>query len=173
MPNPPQLNELLHWAVENTPTSNSNASTAIAPLSSSTQTDPIPLSINFNPSPNSSLSVLNPTPKKLDTGILDAILGRSDALRIRESIEIFEDVHQSLNLRTQAGEHLEELVEDLDNANGLDCFHFDSTLHQSDSQIISIFGIPYHLPFFFLLSTSINRSRSLGCLAAFDQTTEI
>jgi hypothetical protein len=76
------------------------------------------LSITYNPQESSQPQ--NPTPlKKLDTGVLDAILGRTDAVRMREAMGVFEDVNKSIHERCIAGEELEDLIQDLDNANGM------------------------------------------------------
>lgn len=55
---------------------------------------------------------------KLDTAVLDAIMGKTDALRIREAMTVFEDEGRLPEEREAAGDELEELIEDLDNANG-------------------------------------------------------
>ncbi|KAH9448465.1 hypothetical protein Pst134EA_027775 [Puccinia striiformis f. sp. tritici] len=116
----PKLNDLLHWAVENTNTpatqSQTRSSTAIGPVVSS---DPTPLTITYNPHQPSQASVPS-THKKLDTGVLDAILGRTDAVRMREAISIFEDPKKSIHERCNAGEELEDLIQDLDNANDME-----------------------------------------------------
>ncbi|KAA1130710.1 hsp70 nucleotide exchange factor fes1 [Puccinia graminis f. sp. tritici] len=116
----PKLNDLLHWAVENTnrPQAENQtrvASTAVAPVPSS---DPIPLSITYNPHESSQVQAPTVPSKKLDTGVLDAILGRTDAVRMREAMGIFEDPNKPIQERCNAGEELEDLIQDLDNANG-------------------------------------------------------
>ncbi|KAG0144071.1 hypothetical protein CROQUDRAFT_660425 [Cronartium quercuum f. sp. fusiforme G11] len=110
---PNQLNDLLHWAVQNTKPTNS---TTIA-----SQTSQPPLQPNNNPTQLSVIQHHEPKPiKKLDTGVLDAILGRTDAIRMKESIEILINQSISIEQRLLAGEELEELVQDLDNANDLE-----------------------------------------------------
>ncbi|POW05605.1 hypothetical protein PSTT_09546, partial [Puccinia striiformis] len=96
--------------------SQTRSSTAIGPVVSS---DPTPLTITYNPHQPSQASVPS-THKKLDTGVLDAILGRTDAVRMREAISIFEDPKKSIHERCNAGEELEDLIQDLDNANDME-----------------------------------------------------
>ncbi|KAA1070212.1 hsp70 nucleotide exchange factor fes1 [Puccinia graminis f. sp. tritici] len=122
----PKLNDLLHWAVENTnrPQAENQtraASTAVAPVPSS---DPIPLSITYNPHESSQVQAPTAPSKKLDTGVLDAILGRTDAVRMREAMGIFEDPNKPIQERCNAGEELEDLIQDLDNANDMEVLGF-------------------------------------------------
>ncbi|KAH9813587.1 armadillo-type protein [Melampsora americana] len=108
----PKLNDLLHWAVENTNTNPST--TSIAPHSNENES---------TSTSNSNTSIIRSnqeTNKKLDTKFLDQILGRSDSIQIQEYIEIFENSSLELDQRIQAGEGLEDLVQDLDNANDLE-----------------------------------------------------
>ncbi|PLW22885.1 hypothetical protein PCANC_09564 [Puccinia coronata f. sp. avenae] len=121
----PKLNDLLHWATEHTrnPSTQNQPrpSTAVAPVPFSES--PAPLSITYNPQESSQPQ--NPTPlKKLDTGVLDAILGRTDAVRMREAMGVFEDVNKSIHERCIAGEELEDLIQDLDNANDMEILGF-------------------------------------------------
>lgn len=123
----PKLNNLLHWAVENTNRNEGSSdnqpgsSTAIAPQSSSSLT-PHSTTGHTQASTNQSNSEL--APKKLDTAILDAILGRTDAVRMREAMSLFEDPTQPIQERCDAGELLEELIQDLDNANDMEVLGF-------------------------------------------------
>ncbi|EGG00066.1 uncharacterized protein MELLADRAFT_79345 [Melampsora larici-populina 98AG31] len=126
MPNPsaPKLNDLLHWAVENTTTNPNPTSPEPTSITAHPNDPQGPFEINFRPNleTNSNTSVvLKQEPiKKLDTSILDTILGRTDAIRIKELINVFENLEVQIEERIQAGEGLEELVQDLDNANDLE-----------------------------------------------------
>lgn len=122
----PKLNDLLHWAVEHTNNPSAahptRSSTAVAPVPSS-ESPAAPLSITYNPHESAQDQV--PTSlKKLDTGVLDAILGRTDAIRMREAMVIFEDPNKSIHERCNAGEELEDLIQDLDNANDMEVLGF-------------------------------------------------
>ncbi|MBW0461114.1 hypothetical protein O181_000829 [Austropuccinia psidii MF-1] len=117
-PHDAQLNNLLHWAVENTPqptSTSASSSTAIAPLLSTNSAQPVSDTNSTQPTVDRN---------KLDTAVLDAILGRTDAIRMREAMEKFEDSTKSIQERCDAGEEMEELVQDLDNANDMETLGF-------------------------------------------------
>jgi len=59
-----------------------------------------------------------PQGKDLDPAIIDQILGRPDALLMKEALDIAVDEKQSIDARIQALDDLEMLVENIDNANG-------------------------------------------------------
>lgn len=112
----PRLNQLLHWAVENTPQP-STAVTAASPSPDGDQPLLVPNSAQIPPLPPAEK-------KKLDTAVLDAILGKTNALRMREAMDCFDDPSKSLQERCAAAEMMEELAEDLDNANDMEILGF-------------------------------------------------
>ncbi|GBC02951.1 hypothetical protein RclHR1_00490037 [Rhizophagus clarus] len=58
----------------------------------------------------------NEPEKKIDPGVIDAILGKSDAARIREAVEIISNPNETLENKEIAFDNLEMLVEQIDNA---------------------------------------------------------
>ncbi|KAF9452832.1 Fes1-domain-containing protein [Macrolepiota fuliginosa MF-IS2] len=67
-------------------------------------------------------SAPNDTPvpnQKLDPGIIDMILGKPDAVQMKEDVTAATDVKKSEDDRLAALDHLEMLVEHIDNANDL------------------------------------------------------
>ena len=58
------------------------------------------------------------TRKDLDPGIIDYLLGKPDAVLMKEALEIALDENQGEDARIQALEDFEMLVENIDNANG-------------------------------------------------------
>jgi hsp70-interacting protein len=59
------------------------------------------------------------TPRKdLDPAIIDFILGKPDAVLMKEALEVAVDENQSNDTRIQALDDFEMLVENIDNANG-------------------------------------------------------
>ncbi|KAJ7607317.1 armadillo-type protein [Roridomyces roridus] len=62
-----------------------------------------------------------PAPRQdLDPGIIDMILGKSDAVLMKEDMAIAQDESQSESARIDALDHLEMLIEQIDNANNLE-----------------------------------------------------
>lgn len=59
-----------------------------------------------------------PTRKDLDPGIIDYLLGKPDAVLMKEALEVALDETRDEGARIQALEDLEMLVEHIDNANG-------------------------------------------------------
>ncbi|KAL9714949.1 hsp70 nucleotide exchange factor fes1 [Leucoagaricus gongylophorus] len=59
-------------------------------------------------------------PQKLDPGIIDTILGKSDAEQMKEDVDVGSDRSKSEDERVAALDHLEMLVEQIDNANDLE-----------------------------------------------------
>ncbi|KDQ55977.1 hypothetical protein JAAARDRAFT_36768 [Jaapia argillacea MUCL 33604] len=59
-------------------------------------------------------------PKKLDPGIIDHILGKPDAVQMKEALAIAQDVSRSEEERVLAMDEFEMLVEQIDNANDLE-----------------------------------------------------
>ncbi|KAK0477190.1 adenyl-nucleotide exchange factor [Armillaria luteobubalina] len=53
----------------------------------------------------------------LDPGVIDAILGKSDAELMKEDLAVAVDPHRSEDARVEALDHLEMLIEQIDNAN--------------------------------------------------------
>ncbi|CAH7666809.1 adenyl-nucleotide exchange factor [Phakopsora pachyrhizi] len=117
----PRLNQLLHWAVENSPTPtltpNTNQTTAITSTNQNLFTNPSETQADDHSNHINQQSAKN---KRLDPGVLDAILGKQDAVRMREAMDVLEDRSKTLAIRTQAGSCLEELVQDLDNTNDME-----------------------------------------------------
>ncbi|KAF7373632.1 Fes1 domain-containing protein [Mycena sanguinolenta] len=72
---------------------------------------------------NSSTDGSNPPPaprQDLDPGIIDMILGKSDAEQMKEDLAVAKDESQSESARVDALDHLEMLIEQIDNANNLE-----------------------------------------------------
>ncbi|KAK0473777.1 adenyl-nucleotide exchange factor, partial [Armillaria novae-zelandiae] len=65
----------------------------------------------------------------LDPGVIDAILGKSDAELMKEDLAVAVDPHRSEDARVDALDHLEMLVEQIDNANNLDRLQMWAPLH--------------------------------------------
>ncbi|KAK0183983.1 adenyl-nucleotide exchange factor, partial [Armillaria mellea] len=65
----------------------------------------------------------------LDPGVIDAILGKSDAELMKEDLAVAIDPHRSEDARVEALDHLEMLVEQIDNANNLDKLQMWAPLH--------------------------------------------
>ncbi|KAF9481583.1 Fes1-domain-containing protein [Pholiota conissans] len=62
-----------------------------------------------------------PTERKdLDPGVIDLILGKPDAVQMKEDMDIAMDVNRSEDDRISALDHLEMLIEHIDNANDLE-----------------------------------------------------
>ncbi|CAG8525463.1 9900_t:CDS:10 [Ambispora gerdemannii] len=59
-------------------------------------------------------------PKKIDPEIIDAILGQSDAVRMKEAINAIADPDETMENKTIAFDNLEMLVEHVDNANDIE-----------------------------------------------------
>lgn len=59
-----------------------------------------------------------PTRKDLDPGIIDYLLGKPDAVLMKEALEIALDESRDEGTRIQALDDFEMLVEHIDNANG-------------------------------------------------------
>jgi len=58
-------------------------------------------------------------PQKFDPGIIDAILGKSDAEQMKEALAIAVDDAREEDERVEALDKLEMLVEQIDNANSM------------------------------------------------------
>jgi hypothetical protein len=71
---------------------------------------------NSTVSPDGETAV--PQRKDLDPAIIDLILGRPDAVLMKEALDIAVDEKQSIDARIQALDDFEMLVENIDNANG-------------------------------------------------------
>lgn len=59
-----------------------------------------------------------PTRKDLDSGVIDYLLGKPDAVLMKEALEIALDGNRDESARIQALDDFEMLVEHIDNANG-------------------------------------------------------
>ena len=60
-----------------------------------------------------------PTRKDLDPGIIDHLLGKPDAVLMKEALEVALDENRDEDARIQALDDFEMLVEHIDNANGM------------------------------------------------------
>ena len=78
-----------------------------------------------------------PTRKDLDPGIIDYLLGKPDAVLMKEALEIALDQNRDGDARIQALEDFEMLVEHIDNANGTYSCH-----------TVSLPGLETHGPVF-------------------------
>ncbi|KAK0444539.1 nucleotide exchange factor Fes1-domain-containing protein [Desarmillaria tabescens] len=65
----------------------------------------------------------------LDPGIIDVILGKSDAELMKEDLAVAIDPHRSEDARVEALDHLEMLIEQIDNANNLEKLKMWAPLH--------------------------------------------
>ncbi|KAF7369801.1 Fes1 domain-containing protein [Mycena venus] len=71
-----------------------------------------------------------PAPRQdLDPGIIDMILGKSDAELMKEDMAVAKDDSRSEAARVEALDHLEMLIEQIDNANNLEKLQMWSPLH--------------------------------------------
>ncbi|KAJ7854721.1 nucleotide exchange factor Fes1-domain-containing protein [Mycena olivaceomarginata] len=73
-----------------------------------------------NSTPSTDANNTNPPPaprQDLDPGIIDMILGKSDAELMKEDMAVAVDEAQSEDARVNALDHLEMLIEQIDNAN--------------------------------------------------------
>ena len=60
-----------------------------------------------------------PVRKDIDTDVIDYILGKPDAVLMKEALEIALDEKRDEEARVQALDDFEMLVEQIDNANGI------------------------------------------------------
>ncbi|KAG7446738.1 Fes1-domain-containing protein [Guyanagaster necrorhizus] len=75
-------------------------------------------------------SVGAPQPRTdLDAGVIDLILGKSDAELMKEDLAVASDPHHSEDARVDALDHLEMLIEQIDNANNLEQLEMWQPLH--------------------------------------------
>ncbi|KAK0219814.1 adenyl-nucleotide exchange factor, partial [Armillaria fumosa] len=65
----------------------------------------------------------------LDPGVIDVILGKSDAELMKEDLAVAVDPHRSEDARVEALDHLEMLIEQIDNANNLEKLKMWTPLH--------------------------------------------
>ncbi|KAI9343864.1 hypothetical protein DFJ73DRAFT_941739 [Zopfochytrium polystomum] len=89
--------DLLHWAVLHTATASEDAPRRTP----------------------EEIAELERKAKQLDPKWVDVILGKSDAVRMKEAMEVITDASKSVDDRLAAFDELELLVESLDNANDL------------------------------------------------------
>jgi hypothetical protein len=61
----------------------------------------------------------HPPRKDIDPGIVDYILGKPDAVLMKEALELALDEDMAEDARVRALDDLEMLVEHIDNANGM------------------------------------------------------
>ncbi|KAJ7146211.1 nucleotide exchange factors-like protein [Mycena epipterygia] len=74
-----------------------------------------------NSTPQTNASNPPPAPRQdLDPAIIDMILGKSDAELMKEDMAVANDESQSESTRIDALDHLEMLIEQIDNANNLE-----------------------------------------------------
>ncbi|KAF8068594.1 nucleotide exchange factor Fes1-domain-containing protein [Lyophyllum atratum] len=72
-----------------------------------------------NSEPQVSTASSSSPPKTLDPGVIDMILGRPDAEQMKEDMGVATDTSKSEDERVAALDHLEMLIEHIDNANDL------------------------------------------------------
>ncbi|KAK7467606.1 hsp70 nucleotide exchange factor fes1 [Stygiomarasmius scandens] len=71
-----------------------------------------------------------PAPRQdLDPGVIDMILGKSDAEQMKEDMAVATDYQRSEDERVDALDHLEMLIEQIDNANNLEKLKMWEPLH--------------------------------------------
>ncbi|TRM69061.1 nucleotide exchange factor Fes1-domain-containing protein [Schizophyllum amplum] len=70
-----------------------------------------------------------PPPQALDPGIIDHILGRPDSELMKEDVQVATDASRSDDERVDALDHLEMLIELIDNANNLEKLNLWAPLH--------------------------------------------
>ncbi|KAI4521281.1 Fes1-domain-containing protein [Schizophyllum commune Loenen D] len=70
-----------------------------------------------------------PAPQALDPGIIDHILGRPDSELMKEDVQAATDATKSDDERVDALDHLEMLIEQIDNANNLEKLNLWAPLH--------------------------------------------
>ncbi len=109
----PQLNQLLHWAVANTPGADGNpAPASSAPRGALHPSDPahpqhVPADHLIADGPPGS-SAPAPAPRKdLDTGVLDVLMGQSDAVTMKEKMAIMRDSTRDVEERVSAMDDFE------------------------------------------------------------------
>ena len=78
-----------------------------------------------------------PTRRDLDPGIIDYLLGKPDAVLMKEALEIALDENRDEDARIQALDDFEMLVENIDNANGTHIY-----------RIVPSLGLETHGPVF-------------------------
>ncbi|KAJ9122069.1 hypothetical protein QFC24_004296 [Naganishia onofrii] len=102
---PDALQQLLQWSTSQTAQHSANSSsTAVAPKEDAA------------PSTSEATAAAPVQPKKFDTAILDHIMGKSEAVIMREKLAIAVDEEQDLSERIMAMDDFEMLVESIDNA---------------------------------------------------------
>jgi len=84
---------------------------------------------NSSPQNGTHSNNANATQKDLDPGIIDAILGRPDAELMKEDLTMALDSSKSEDARVDALDHLEMLIEQIDNANDLKKLNMWEPLH--------------------------------------------
>ncbi|CAK5280260.1 unnamed protein product [Mycena citricolor] len=83
-----------------------------------------------NSAQNASPSDPPPAPRQdLDPGVIDMILGKSDAELMKEDLSVALDESKSEDERINALDHLEMLIEQIDNANNLEKLKMWTPLH--------------------------------------------
>jgi len=76
-----------------------------------------------------------PARKDLDPGIIDHLLGKPDAVLMKEALDVAIDEKRGEDARVQALDNFEMLVEHIDNANGtLDVTQFHRGAHRPVSR---------------------------------------
>lgn len=103
----PQLNQLLHWAVANTPGADGQpVPSSSAPRGALHPSDPAhPQHV---PSSSEPAEQPKPQPRKdLDTGVLDVLMGQSDAVTMKEKMGIMRDQERGVEERVSAMDDFE------------------------------------------------------------------
>jgi hypothetical protein len=135
------LNSLLHWAIENTPTDQGGSGSAPTPAAAAAA--PGGMQLTFKPAapgqqPNAgTLATFHPDdpqhdaglappaaeePKResqLSTEMLDLIMGKPDSVTMKEKMAIASNVSADVDERVMALDDFEMLVELIDNANNM------------------------------------------------------
>ncbi|KAF9526437.1 nucleotide exchange factors-like protein [Crepidotus variabilis] len=79
--------------------------------------------------------------KDLDSGVIDMILGKPDAVQMKEDMDIAVDLNKAEDERIEALDHLEMLIEHIDNANDLQKLGLWEPLHGLLTEESSTAGI--------------------------------
>lgn len=124
-----QLNSLLHWAVANTPARDPATSGPSTPAANGAALHPSdPLHPDHVPSDHLlddgviPVSSTQPPVRRSDltSDMLDAIMGKSDTVIMKEKMEVILNEKEELSNRLVALDDFEMLIESLDNANNLE-----------------------------------------------------
>lgn len=99
---PDALQQLLHWSTEQT---------AAAQSAGSSTSTAVTVKSDASPETSTSTAAAPVPQQKLDTAILDHIMGKSEAVMMREKLAIAVDQEQDLNERIMAMDDFEMVSE--------------------------------------------------------------